>query len=432
MAADVPEPPDRVAGRPGPKLLRPLKIRDFALLWVGLTVSLLGDGMFYVALPIQAFRLDDSAATYSLVLLAWTIPLVAFLIPAGVLSDRFDRRSLLIISNTCQGTAIGVIGLLSVAGDLELWHLFVAAAVYGSAEALFGPAFGALVPEIVPGDLLVQANSLDNFSRPLTLRVAGPALGGVIVAVFGVGYAFLIDASTFLVANLALALIRPRPMRRRGRDMAWREIREGARFVRAHRWLWVTLLATAVGALVFYGPWQALVPYVITREIGGSESDLGLVLAVGGTASLLASIVIGQSSLPRRSITLMYFSFGVGTLMLTGFGLARGVGQAMVASFCMQGLFTAGIIVWNTTMHRLVPGDILGRVSSLDWFVSTSLIPVSLALAGPLSHALGPSTTLVFAGIVGCVVILSFLLVPGVRGPEERAAGTEIRVGPTL
>lgn len=402
------------------RMLRPLKIKDFALLWTGLTVSLLGDGIFFVALPLQVFALRSDAASYTLVLLAWTIPLVLLLIPGGLLSDRFDRRRLLIVSNGLQGIAIAGLGVLSLTGTLDFWHLYVAAGIYGSAEALFGPAFGAIVPDIVPKNLLVEANSLDNFSRPFSLRVAGPAVGGLIISVFGLGQAFLIDAATFALANVALLLMQPRRAVRPEDDehLVFQEIKEGFRFVRSHRWLWGTLLATAIGLLAFYGPWQALVPYVVVHKLHAEES-LGIVLAVGGLGSLLAAVLIGQRNLPRRSITLMYISMAVGTLMLAGFGLANGVWQAVVASFVMQGLFTTGIIVWNTTMHRHVPGHILGRVSSVDWLVSTSLIPISLAITGPLARGIGEDRTLVAAGIAGFVVLLAFLFLPGVRDPDR-------------
>lgn len=417
---------------PGPKMLGPLKIRDFALLWTGLTVSLIGDGMFFVALPLQVFKLSDSASVYTLILLAWTIPLVLLLIPGGVLSDHFDRRHMLILSNLLQGIAIGVLGILSVSGSIELWQIALAVVVYGGAEALFGPAFGAIVPDIVPREQLVEANALDNFSRPFSLRVAGPAIGGLVVAVFGLGQAFLIDAVTFAIANVFLFLMQPRKVHREeGKVLHLSDAREGFAFVRAHRWLWGALLSSAVGLLVFYGPWQALVPHLITHKLGGSESDFGMVLAIGGVGALSASIFIGQRNLPRRSLTTMYIVMAAGTLMLTGFGLSSRLWQVALASFFLQAFFTTGIIVWNTTMHREVPGAILGRVSSLDWLVSTSLIPISLAVTGPLSVALGDDTTLVVAGIVGAVAMVSFMMIPGVLDPEKRPpAGHEPPVPP--
>jgi predicted MFS family arabinose efflux permease len=404
-------------------MLRPLQIRDFSLLWWGLTVSLLGDGIFIVALPFQVREISNSVTALTYALVAWTLPLVLFFIVGGVLSDRLERRRVLMFANALQGSAILGLGLLSVTGVIELWHVYMLAGVYGLAEALFGPAFGAIVPDLVPRDLLVEANALDNFSRPFALRVIGPAFGGIIIAVVGVGGAFLLDAITFVFAGVVFALISRRKLDRDRalESVVWEEVREGYRFVRSHTWLWGTLLAFAVGLLVFSGPWQALVPFVVLNRWGGS-SDLALVLSAGGIGAMVSSVLIGTRNLPARFITSMFLGMAVGTLMLAGFGLATSTWHAAIASFIMQGLLSVTIITWNTTMHRYVPGNLLGRVSSLDWMVSTSLIPVSLALTGPLAQTIGARATLIGAGVFGSVAVLLFLLIPGIREPEQVAA----------
>jgi predicted MFS family arabinose efflux permease len=412
------------------KFLAPLRIRDFAFLWWGLTISLIGDGIFFIALPFLVFSVSESPIAYTLALIAWTLPLVAFLLVGGVLSDRFERRRMLMLGNALQGVAIALIGVLAILGVIELWHIIVLAAAYGIGEAIFGPAFGAIVPDIVPQNLLVEANSLDNLSRPFALRVAGPAAGGLIVHLFGTGRAMLIDAVTFAAAGVAFMLIRTRRGAASGSSegVVWSDVKAGFRFVRAHAWLWGGLLSAGVGLLFFYGPWMALVPFRVTHALNGNEGDLAIVLAVGGIGAVLASILVGQRRLPRRFMTTMYLSMSGGTLMLVGFGFASTTWQAVIASFVMQAFFTTGIIIWNSTMHRLVPGNLLGRVSALDWLVSTSLIPVSLAFAGPIAQLLGTRMTLVGAGLLGCALVLTFLLLPGTRDPERtpRAAGVTV------
>lgn len=413
------------------KMLRPLQIRDFSLLWWGLTVSLLGDGIFIVALPLQVLEIRNSASALTYALVAWTLPLVLFFIVGGVLSDRLERRRVLMFANALQGTAILLLGILSVTGVIELWHVYVLAAVYGIAEALFGPAFGAIVPDLVPRDLLVEANALDNFSRPFALRVVGPAFGGIIIAIVGVGGAFLLDALTFVFAGTVFALISRRKLDRDGslESVVWDEVKEGYRFVRSQTWLWGTLLATAVGLLVFSGPWQALVPFVVLNRLGG-PGDLAIVLSVGGIGAMVSSVLIGSRNLPTRFMTSMFLGMAVGTLMLAGFGLATSTWHAAIASFIMQGLLAVTIISWNTTMHRYVPSNILGRVSSLDWMVSTSLIPLSLAITAPLAHTIGARATLVGAGVFGSIAVLMFLLIPGIREPEQLESA-EGAVAPT-
>lgn len=396
----------------------PLRRPDFGLLWSGLTISLIGDGIFFIALPLQVFAITDDAASLTVVLFSWTLPSVLLLVWGGLLSDRFERRTMLGVGNAMQGVAIAGIGALALSDSITLLNLSALAALYGAGEAIFGPAFGAIVPDLVPRDQLVQANSLDNLSRPFALRVVGPALGGVIIANLGLGRAFMVDALTFVVAGVAFAMIKPRGTARAEQGLTREEVSAGFRFVRSEIWLWAGLMSSALGLLAFYGPWQALVPYVITHGLGGDEGDLAMVLAVGGIGAVLASALIGQRSLPRRYLTTLYLCLSLGTLLLAGFGVAGQMWQAIVSAFVMLALFTTGVIIWNTTLHRLVPREILGRVSSVDWMVSTSLIPISLLLTAPVASAVGPRATLIGAGIVGSLGVGVFLLFPKVRAPE--------------
>jgi Transmembrane secretion effector len=411
-------------------ILRPLGIRDFALLWAGATVSLAGDGVYVVALAWQVYELSNSPTALSLVGVAWTLPIGIFVLIGGVISDRFERRRIMIAADVVRAIAVATIGALSLTGAIELWHLFVLAAVFGTGEAFFGPAFTAIVPEIVPKHLLLQANSLDQFIRPFAFLLVGPALGGWMVAALGPGQAFMLDAGTFLVSAAALVLIRHRPApRERGvrRTSVLREMREGLGFVRAHAWLWATLVAAAVFLLAYWGPVEVLVPYLVRNELGGDASDFGLVLACGGVGALVAAFLLGQRGFPRRHITFMYCAWGFGSLALVGFGLATEVWQMQAFSFFEGALFTSGMVIWGTLLQTLVPGELLGRVTSLDWFVSTSLVPISFALTGPVSAGLGAQTTLVVAGLAAAGVTFLFLIVPGVRDTERDGSLEEAR-----
>ena len=397
-----------------------LRIRDFGLLWAGLSVSLVGDGVYFVALAWQVYDLSGSPTALSIVGVAWTVPLALFVLLGGVVTDRVDRRRVMIAADLVRAFAVAVIGVLSVTGAVELWHLVVMAAVFGTGEAFFGPAFSSIVPQIVPRDLLLQANALDQFIRPLGFMLLGPALGGFIVATLGPGEAFLLDAVTFLVSALALALLQPRPLApREGPSSLLRDLREGFTFVRTRPWLWATLVAAAIFLLAYWGPIDVLVPYRVRNELGGEADDYGLILAFGGLGSITAAALVGRRGMPGREVTFAYFAWAFGSLALVGLGVGTAVWQLMGFMFFESALFTAGLVVWGTLMQTHVPGALLGRVSSLDWFVSTSLVPISFALTGPVSGILGVQTTLVAAGVAACGVTLVFLNVPGVRDPER-------------
>jgi len=391
-----------------------------------MTVSLVGDGIFLVALAWQVYELSDSPTALSLVGLAMTIPHVVFLLAGGVVSDRFDRRRVMIAADAVRGLAVVAMGALSRTGTIELWHLMLLAACYGGATAFFGPAFDAIVPDLVASDLLTQANSVDQFVRPAAWRLLGPAVGGIVIYRLGVGTAFVIDGATFAISIIALLLMRPHAIAAQGeRSTALSEVREGFRFVRARVWLWGTLLAAAFAYLLFIGPQEVLLPLLVKNELGHSARVLGFILAMGGVGAIGSALIMGHRGAPRRFITFMYLAWTGSTLAVAGYGLAHLPWQAMAACFLFNALETAGTIVWATTKQRLVPGRLLGRVSSLDWFVSIGLLPVSFALTGPVAAAIGVRTTLVGAGILGAIVTFSFLFLPGMRAIEQDAPAAE-------
>lgn len=404
------------------RILQPFKIKDFALLWLGMSISLFGDGIYFVAIAWQVYELENTPAALSIVGLASTLPLVLFVLVGGVVSDRFDRRKVLIASDVVRGVAIAAIGILSITEAIELWHVIALVAVYGAGDALFGPAFGSIVPDVVPQHLLVEANSIDQFMRPFAFRLLGPAIGGLIIAAVGVGWAFVIDALTFVASAVAVGLMTPKPLAERAKTTvkgALSDVAEGFRFVRAHTWLWGTLAAAAFSLLVYMGPMQVLVPFIVKNKLDGGAADIGWVYAAGGVGSVLTAFAIGQAGLPRRHITFMYIGWALAVGGPFGFALCTEIWHALAVSFAQWSGVTMGLVVWMTLLHRLVPGELLGRVTSFDWQMSVALVPVSFALTGWVSDRIGVDETMLWGGGLGVIITLAFLFLPGMRDTER-------------
>jgi MFS family permease len=411
------------AGPGGVRLLAPLRHRDFRLLWSGMCVSLLGDGVFLVAMAWQVYALSNAPTALALVGIAMTIPTIVFLLLGGVASDRIDRRRVMLAADLVRGVAIGLLAVLSLTGALALWHVAALVAFYGAGTAFFNPAFDSLVPEVLPAEQLAEANALDQLVRPIALRLAGPAIGGLLIDAVGVGSAFALDAASFAVSAAALLAMSPRARAAVGTGATVAgDIAIGLRYIRSHVWLWATFASAAIAYLLFMGPAEVLLPYLVKNELHGSAADLGIVFAAGGIGSVGCAVVLGQRGLPRRDITFMYLTWTLATFAVAGYGLATAVWQLMLASLAFNALETAGTIVWATAKQRNVPGALLGRVSSLDWLISIGLLPLSFALTGPVSAAIGPQTTLIAAGILGGVVTFAALLLPGMRDVEVASA----------
>jgi MFS family permease len=439
---------------PGP--LMPLRHREFRLLWTGMSTSLIGNGILLVALAWQVYDLSGLPAAMSAVGVALSLPQVFTLLIGGVVSDRFDPRRVMLVSDLVRAAVMASMAVLSLTGALSLWAVTALTGVYGAAAGFFGPAFDAVVPQLVTEDDLVAANALDQFVRPAGMQIFGPMIGGALIAVGGPGWAFAADAATFAVSVACLLAMRPAGIGAAVADAAfagaapvpadpafagappipagpasadatgeesaslWRELREGLSYVSRHVWLWGTFLSATFTYLLFVGPTEVLLPYIVKTELGGSAAALGLVLTSGGLGAIAAALTVGWAGVPRRFITYMYGTWAIATLAVAGYGLATATWQLAVACVVVNGMEAAGTVAWATAKQRLVPGRMLGRVSSVDWFVSTALLPLSYALAAPVASWAGVRATLVGAGVLGAIVTFGFLFLPGMRAPEQR------------
>ena len=412
--------PARILGSP---LLRPLGTRDYRLLVLGSIVSLLGDGFYFIALAWQVYEISNVPTALSVVGAAGTIPLVALVLIGGALSDRFDRRKLMIGADLVRFVAIGTMAVLSLAGVIEIWHIVAIVIFVGAGQAFFNPASTAILPDLLAEHHLPGANAFSGIYRPMVARLVGPALAGFVVAFAGPGFAFGFDAATFLVSAAAVAAIRTRPSARPVEDHGPRrilaDVREGLRYVKGQPWIWATLVSAMLSLLVFLGPFEVLVPYLVKNRLNLGPESLGAIFAAGGIGSMLMAILIGSFGQPRRRVTVMYASWSLGVLLIAAYGFMTQLWQALLVSFVMSGAFELGQVIWTTMLQQRVPRELLGRVASLDWLVSTGLVPISFALTGPAAAIFGPEQTIVGASLAGAVLMGLLLFYPGVRDPER-------------
>ena len=191
--------------------------------------------------------------------------------------------------------------------------------------------------------------------------------------------------------------------------------------MRRRVWLWGTLASAALAYLVFLGPTEVLLPYVVKNDLHGSARALGLVFAAGGVGAVGAALAMGQRGHPRRDVTFIYVVWTLATLAVAGYGLATATWQLGLACLLFNALEAAGTIVWATLKQRHVPASMLGRVSSLDWLISIGLLPLSFALTAPVAAAVGARATLVGAAAIGGAITLGALFLPGMRDVEGAA-----------
>lgn len=400
-----------------PAALRPLRHRDFRLLWTGLAVSLVGSGLWLVALAWQVISLGGGPAQLSLVTALYSVGLLAFVLVGGVAADRLPQRLVMLAADLVRAAVLVVLGALSLSGELEIWHLAAGGLVVGAGEAFFIPSYTALLPRLLPENELLAANGLEGTLRPLAQQAAGPALGGVVVAALSPGLAILAGGLTYLISAGCLVAMRVRtskgvPASTPGPASVFADLREGFRYVRRTSWLWATLLFALAAVLFIVGPLEVLLPFAIRDNLDGGADDYGLALAAFGIGGAVGALAISSRSLPRRYLTVMILMWGLGSLPFAVVGVADSLWIVLAALFVVGATYSAATVIWGTLLQRRVPEGLRGRVSSLDFFVSLALMPVSMAIAGPAGAAFGLTAVFVVAGTVPAFLAAAAILIP--------------------
>jgi MFS family permease len=374
--------------------LRVLRHRDFRYLWLAQTASVIGDCIVIVALALFVIELTGSATDLGLVFAAASLPLVAFLLIGGVWADRLPRHRVMVVTDLVRFTLHGVLAALIFAGVVQIWELIVIEALFGTAEAFFRPAANGLLPQTVPEEEIQQANGLSSLSNNIG-EFAGPALATALVLGLGAGWAFALDAATFLASAALLTRVRPRrralaepaDSARSERVSVWAEVREGFAEVRSRSWVWATLAAFCAALFTGLAPWFVLGP-IVARAQYGQIGVYGYVSAVLGIGTIAGSLLgIGwRPRYPMRAAMLAILLWPIAAVLYAaGFTLLL-VLPAMLIGGAGIALFD---VWWLTALAERIPPDKLSRVSSYDWMVSLALLPLGYVLAGPLANALG-------------------------------------------
>jgi DHA3 family tetracycline resistance protein-like MFS transporter len=400
------------------KVLAPLRERDFRLMWSGNLVSRLGDGIFTVAIALEALRVDHQPTGLAYVLAARAVPSVVLSILGGVVVDRIPRRLAILVADLVQGVAVGVIALLVVAQVITLWQLVVMAVVFGTADAFTGPASLALVPELLPVEVITQANALNSTSSELSVNLIGPAVGGLAVAVIGTAAAFGFDAASFVVSAACLTGLHHRSRPGSSGKSLLAEAGEGIHYIVSRRWLFTLLLGAAIANLFGLGPFIVLLPVLVRHVFHASPLVLGLVYSGAGAAGVVASLVVARLGSPRHLLESMWGAYAGAGLLLAGVCFAPNALIAAILVAGSSGLVVYGDVLYFTKLQTSVPKQLMGRVSSVSYVIVGTLTPVGMILGGFAAALIGARGAFLASGLLAAACGL-VLLVPGARAMDS-------------
>jgi hypothetical protein len=399
--------------------LAALSHRDLRLFFIGEATSMLGSSMSSLAV---AFAVLDSGGTQSdlgYVMAARIVPMVVFLLAGGVIADRLGPRRIMLAADALRCVTQAILAGLLLFGHPAIWMFIVLVAIWGAGEAFYTPARGALIPRVVAGGAsydgkLRDANALAGLAQSMA-SVGGPAIAGVVVAVAGPGAVVALDAGTYAVSVMALALLRvPGRVAGLAGSSDRQALREGWEQFRSRTWLWVTTLQFTLFNLLVWAPFLVLGPVVAHERLGGAR-DWGLIMAVYGAGAVIGGVAMMGGRVPGRPLV-------VATVATFGWALPSGAIAAGMPAIVIAGaalIAGAGAAVcgalYATTNQQNVPAGVLARITSLTTMGAFVLGPIGLASAGPVASAIGITALLGFGAVWQLAASSVVLAVPDVR-----------------
>ncbi|AVM02254.1 MFS transporter [Gordonia iterans] len=401
-----------------PRVLRPFALPQYRWLAAGLALALFGDGVWLIAVVWQVIGLGGGPGQVSLVSGVAAVGMVVSTLFGGVLADRISQRKIIVALETVKLVAFGTVGAASLFGVLTVPHLVVAALLGGITTGMYYPAYSALLPRIVGAAELQAANGVEGFMRPVLFQAAGPMIAGVIIGAASPGTAIAVGALACILSAACYVAMGPvddevltvsaeRAARLPVRGVLT-DLGEGFGYMRHTPWLWASLFFVSFAVLMAMGPIEVLVPFALRDRAGGDAASHSLVLAAFGAGAALGAFVFASLPMPRRYLSVIFGLWSVCVVPLVIMGFAHKTVWFVIAGFLIGLMLDGPMVLWGTLLQRRVPKELLGRISALDFFVSASLMPVSMALAAPVAHLIGLGWTFTLAGLLPAPVTAVF------------------------
>lgn len=389
------------------------------MLLTGQTVSSLGNSISNIAVPFQLLAIGASPLQLGVTVAIETAAAVAFLLLGGAIADRWQRRTLILASDAVAGLVLAVVALLSWSGTLRVEHLYIAAAALGAAQAFLSPAYNAIVAELVPGEVLRAGNAARLLSRSVA-RVAGPTVGGLIVAFVSPAAAFAVDGLTFLFSFATLLLAHPDKRTAALSTSLVADVREGFGYVFRYRWLWTTTLYFMLVNVAYAGQAGVMTPLLVRDTLLGDARILGFIKSAYGVGTIVAGIGVAQATMRRPGRVMFGFELIAAAAVLV-IGIAPTLPVLLAAMAAMGAALASSTVIWQSFLQRLVPAHVLGRVTSVDLLGNSVINPLAPLIAAALIGPVGPPGTFVIAGVYALALVSIAVIASPLRNMEEAA-----------
>jgi MFS family permease len=379
-----------------------LQHRDYSLFYLGLVVAAVGSQVQQFANIWQIFEMTGSPLHLGLTGLARAIPLLALSLMGGVIADRVNRRQIILLAQGISGLMAVVLAALTYTHVIEVWHIYATILVSGTLMALSAPARSAIIPNLVPRHHLMNAIALQSTQWQIA-NIVGPAIGGVLVMIIGLGATYLTNGAAHVVTLIALAMIQMGPIAARQRQSAYRSLVEGLSFIRRKSVI-LALLGTDAAA-TFFGHYRVLLPFVAVNVGWEGAEGTGLLMAAPGVGSLLGATAImslGDFRYKGLVAVVAILGYCVALILLA---VSPWFLMALLVAAALGFLDSCQATPRNTVIQSITPDEMRGRVASFQQMLTSGMPSLGQAYAGALAAVVGPGIALV-SGAAACIGIV--------------------------
>ena len=379
-------------------ILAPLRHRDFRLLFIGQAVSMFGNQLYMVALPFQILALRGSPLQLGTGFALFSGAQLITILFGGALVDRFSRRRVILTMDFLSTIAVAAVATLGLTHHLQIGYLFALSAFFGATFSFYTPALSAIMPELIPTDVLVPGNALRGLAGQSS-RVIGPLVGGLVVTSLGPPWAFAIDAATFAFSFAVFYFSNPPQREPAPRKPLLADIRDGVAYTFSVTWIWVSIVGFAATNGIFFTGFTVALPFLVLKVLHGTPVTYGLIGAAAGVGEVAGGLLVGTVHFKRLLIGTYVFSAGLG-LAFVLFGLAPLLPLVLAGALSFNLCIVLSNTHWESALQRFVPTNLMGRVTSIDYFGSFLVGPLAPLIGGMVLERSWPGPIFVVGGIV--------------------------------
>jgi MFS family permease len=386
--------------------------RNFRWFFLARAITMIAGSMSSIALAFAVLEIDNDARSLSVVLAAFTISNIVFVLFGGVVADRLPRALIIQACYVIDILSIGTIAALLFTGSATIPLLVLLSIVNGASTAFVLPAMQGIIPQLTTPEHLQQANAMLSFVRS-AVTIGGPIIAGILVATSGPAWAMVVQAAGWVVAIPVLALVKLPPPAHAGGTTMFHDLRIGWREFWSRSWLWTIVLAFMVMNAIHVGAWGVVGPYIAKNDDLLGITGWGWVVSAEGAGVLLMTLLLMWFPL-RRPLRYGMLGMAAFAIPLTVLGVHPAVVLLAMAAFIAGAgaeVFSTG---WNLAMMENIPGEKLSRVASYDMLGSFVVMPIGTLIYGWLITHADAATVLIASGVVYAVIALVTLLVPSV------------------